>query len=155
MSAEKLFKWFKHNQMKGKTCRCHLILFILRTGDSNQIQIENSWIKSSLCENHLGVKFYHQLTFDQDVKSLCRKANAKLRAFARVVRYMGLAKNKLKMSYFFTAHFSYRSLIWMIHSRFNNNKIKNLHKRCLSLIHNKKISSYEEILKKDGLVPIH
>ena len=53
MSAEKLLKWFKHDQMKGNTCKCHLILLILRTGDSNQIQIENSLIKNSLCEKIL------------------------------------------------------------------------------------------------------
>ena len=62
MSAEMLFKWFKYNQMKGNTYKFHLILLILGTGDSNQIQIENSLIKSSLCENHLGVKFYYQIT---------------------------------------------------------------------------------------------
>ena len=53
MSAEKLLKWFKHDQMKGNTYKCHLILLILRTGDSNQIQIENSLIKNSLCEKIL------------------------------------------------------------------------------------------------------
>ena len=29
MSAEKLFKWFRDNEMKGKTDKCHLILTIL------------------------------------------------------------------------------------------------------------------------------
>ena len=32
ISAKKLFKWIKHNQMKGKTYKCYLIL---NTGDSN------------------------------------------------------------------------------------------------------------------------
>ena len=37
----------------------------------------------------------------------------------------------------------------------NKNKIKHLHERCLRLIHNDKLSSYEELLEKDGSVSIH
>ena len=37
--AEKLFKRLKHNQGKGITYRCHLIL---NTGHSNQVQVGNS-----------------------------------------------------------------------------------------------------------------
>ena len=43
----------------------------------------------------------------------------------------------------------------MLHSRQKNNKIKHLHERCLSLIHSDKLSSYEELLEKDGSVSIH
>ena len=88
--------------MKGNTYKCYLTLLILSTGDSNQIQIENSdsLIKSKLCENHLGVQFYYQLTFHQHVKSLCKKANAKVKVFARVVLFVGTAKKKLKINSF-------------------------------------------------------
>ena len=43
----------------------------------------------------------------------------------------------------------------MLHSRQNNNKIKHLHERCLRLIHNDKLSSYEELLEIDRSVSIH
>ena len=43
----------------------------------------------------------------------------------------------------------------MLHSRQNNNKIKHLHGRCLRLIHNDKLSSYEELLEKVGSVSVH
>ena len=106
--------------MKGNTYKCHLTLLILSTGDSNQIQIENSdsLIKSKLCENHLGVQFYYQLTFDQHVKSLCKKANAKVKVFAWVVLFVGMAKKKLKINSFFAAQFNYYLLIWMTHIHF-------------------------------------
>ena len=45
--------------------------------------------------------------------------------------------------------------MWMLHSRQNNNKIKHLHERCLRLIHNDKLSSYEELLEKNLSVSIH
>ena len=50
ISAEKLFKRPKHNQRKGSTYRCHMILY---TGYSNQIQVGNSMIKGGLCEKTL------------------------------------------------------------------------------------------------------
>ena len=43
----------------------------------------------------------------------------------------------------------------MLHSRRNSNIIRNLHKRCLRLIHDYKNSSYEELLTNDGSVSIH
>ena len=53
------------------------------------------------------------------------------------------------------AFFSCYPLIWMLYSCQNNNKIEELHERCLRLIHNDKLSSYEEPLEKDGSVSIH
>ena len=46
-------------------------------------------------------------------------------------------------------------LLWMLHSRCNNNKIKHLHKRYLRLIYCDKNSSYEELLAKGWSASIH
>ena len=105
--------------MKDNAYKCLLIVLILRARDSNQIQIENSFIKSYLSEKRLGVKFDHQLSFDQQVKSLCKKGNAKLKAFTRVVDIWDEHKKKLIMNSFFAAQFNYGPLTWMIHRRFN------------------------------------
>ena len=58
------------------------------------------------------------------------------------------------MNHFFNAQFNHCPLIWMLHSRRNNN-IRNLHQRCLKLVQNDKNSSYEESLTKNGSVSIH
>ena len=42
----------------------------------------------------------------------------------------------------------------MLHSC-QNKKIKHLHGRCLRLIQNDRLSSYEELLEKDGSVSVH
>ena len=67
---------------------------------------------------------------------------------------MNPQKRKVLMNAFFNAQFNYCPLIWMLHSRQNNNKIKHLHERCPRLIHSDKLSSYEE-LEKDGSVSVH
>ena len=65
------------------------------------MQIGNSLIKGILCEKLFGVKFDHKLAFDQNVKSFCEKAKAKLKVLARVVLCIELVeKNNLVNSFF-------------------------------------------------------
>ena len=151
-SAEKLFQWFSHNQMKGNTDKCHLIV---STDEPIEIRVGESLIKNNICEKLLGVKIDNKLNFDTHVKGLCKKANNILRVLARAPPHMSLEKKKLVMNSFFNAQFNYCPLIWMLHSRSNNNKIKHLHERCLRLIYNDKRSSYDELLINNGAVSIH
>ena len=126
----------------------------IRTGDSNQIQIENSLIKSS--EKLLGIKFDQQLpldqqlSFDQDIKSLFEKANVKKTKSVRVGCSLYGIRNKKKKNSFFSAQLLPANMDDS--SRFNNNRVKNLYKRCLRLTHNSaKTSSYEEVMEKEWI----
>ena len=151
-AAAKLFKWFSDNQMKGNTDKCHLLL---SKDESSEIYLGDSIIESSTCEKLLGIKIDSKLRFDDHIQDLCSKANRTLRALARATSYINLQKRKVLMNAFFNAQFNYFPLIWMLHSRQNNNEIKRLRKRYLRLIHNDKLSSYEELPEKDGSVSIH
>ena len=151
-SSKKLFQWLSDNQMKGNTEKCHLIM---STNKSFNFQLGGSLIERSDCEKMLGVKIDYKLNFDNHVKTLCSKANNKLRELARATPYMSAEKKKILMNSFFNAQFNYYPLIWMLHSRRNNNVISNLHERCLRLIYNDKNSPYEELLTKYGSVSIH
>ena len=64
-------------------------------------------------------------------------------------------KKRILMNAFSKSQFSYCPLIWMCHSRTNNNKINRLHERCLRIIFSDKQSSFETLLEKDGSVSIH
>ena len=68
-----------------------------------------------------------------------------------------LKKKKILMNSFFNVQFKYCPLIWMLHSRRNNNIIRNLKERCLRLIykHKNSLKLTEELLTKDGSVSIH
>ena len=46
---------------------------------------------------------------------------------------MDLPKSKVFMTAFITSHFSYISLIWMLHSSTLNNHINNIHETSLRL----------------------
>ena len=108
LSAEKLFRWFSDNQMKGNTGKCHLIM---STNNNPEIQVGDSLIKAIDCEKLLGLKIDYKLNFDDHVNSLCKKANSKLRALARATPYMNIEKKKLLMNSFFNAQFNYCPLL--------------------------------------------
>ena len=112
-------------------------------------------IKSSNNETLLCVSIDSKLNFDCHVNHLCNKANKILRALASVTPYMTLEKKKIAMNSFFNAQFNYTPLIWMLHSRKNNNKIKHLHEECLRLTYSDKNSSFENDLEKNNSVSIH
>ena len=138
--------------MKGNTEKCHLIM---STDQCVSFQLGGSLIERSDCKKMLGVKIDHNLNFVEHLKTLCSKANNKLRALARVTPNMSVEKKKILMNSLFNAQFNYCLLIWMLHSRRNNKMIRNLHEQCFRLIYNDKNSSYEEFLTKDGSVSIH
>ena len=86
---------------------------------------------------------------------ICKKASRKVCALASVTSVMSLSNKRTLMNAFFNSQFNYCPLIWMRHSRENNNKINRLHERCLRIIHNDKRSSFNALLEKDGSVSIH
>ena len=86
----------------------------------------------------LGFNIDSKLIFDCHVKHLRNKANKKLKAFALFTSHMSLEKKKIVMNSSFNAQFNYCLLIWMLHSRKNNNKIKHLHERHLGVIYSEK-----------------
>ena len=89
------------------------------------------------------------------LSGLCKKAAKKLGALARLTSHMSLPKKKLLWNSFFNAQFNYFPLVWMLHSRSNNNKIKHLHDRCLCNVYQDRQNSYENLLVKDGTVSMH
>ena len=67
---------------------------------------------------------------------------------------MDISKKKVLFNAFFFSQFSY-CLTWMCHSREQNAKINRLHEKCLRLIYNDKIFSFQEMLDRDKSVKIH
>ena len=104
------------------------------------MNVDGLKIDKSDAETLLGVKFDRKLTFDDHISDICKKAGRKISALARVTPYMDTAKKRILMNAFFTLQFSYCPLVWMCHSRANNNKINRLHERCLQIVYNDKQS---------------
>ena len=151
-ASEKIFSWFQDNYMKINPEKFHLLM---STTKDLQIDICNESIANSHKEKLLGVIIDNNLSFEEHVENLCKKASQKINALARLASYMNFEQRKLILNSFITSHFSYCSLVWMFHSRRLNNKINALHERALRIIYQDYKSSFSELLNKDNSRTVH
>ena len=142
-----LFKWLNGNYMKVNTGRSHLLV--------SSAKIDNDYIGSEKEQVLLGITIDSNLTFENRINNICKRASQKLNALARVVPYMSMQKRRIIMKSFVTCQFGYCPLIWMFHSRRLNNKINSVHERALKITYQDHISTFQEVLNKDNSVSTH
>ena len=141
--------WFKENKLKLNLDKCYLIV----SGTVNaKIKLDDFTITNSKQKKLLGIIFDDKLKFQYHIENLCKKMSLKLSALSRVAPFVNLPQKKLFNAFF---QLSYCPLVWMCHSRWLNDKINRLHRRCLRLIYNSKHSTLHEFLRKDCSVSIH
>ena len=138
-----LFKWFLDNLIKSNADKCHSLV---STSNNVNIRIDNFDITNS--------KFDHKLTFDDNIFELCTTASREIHGLARATPYMNISKWHILMNAFATSQFIYCPLIWIWYSRISNKK-RNVHERCLRMIFQDKLSSFEQLWKKDNTAFIH
>ena len=90
-STNSLLNCFRENHMKANADKCHLLV---SSDESCTAKIDDFSIKNNTGENLLQVKFDSNLSFENHVTSLCKKASQKLHAFARISHYVDLNKRR-------------------------------------------------------------
>ena len=70
-------------------------------------RLQNLVLKNSTDKKLLGVKFDSNLSFENHVTCLSKKAREKLHAFTRISHYMDLNRRKNLITAFITSHFTY------------------------------------------------
>ena len=83
--GENLITWFSDNQIKLNPGKCYQLL---NTKEQTALQIDNLYIKNSLCEKLLGIHFEYKLNFAEHIKDIFQKASSKLKALARLAPCM-------------------------------------------------------------------
>ena len=86
-----LNRWFKDNFLKINPGKCHFL--VCNHPKEVSIILENEIINNSNSVKLLGVTIDKKLDFNEHVTGLCKKANQKLHALARISNYMN--KDKL------------------------------------------------------------
>ena len=117
--------------------------------------VGDTLISESHCVKVLGVLIDSELSFDAHLNRICKKASNKLNVLSRQCAFLPFFRRKVLMHAFFNSQFSYCPLIWMCHSRAINTKINNLHYRALRIVYRDDISTFKELLEKDGSVTVH
>ena len=105
-----LFKWLNNSYMKVNTGKSHL----LPSGNSRATATtDNSYIESEDEQVLLSITIDSNLTFENHINSICKKASQKLNALARITPYMNIQKRRTIMKSFVPSQFSCCPLIWM------------------------------------------
>ena len=129
LSSSVLFTWLRNNYIKPNTDKSHILLsgsnYLATNNDGNVIESEDNQI--SLC-----ITIDSNLSVNKHIKNLCKKANTKMNALARISGYMDLPKCRMIMKSFITSQFGYCPLILMFHSR-TLNKINSIHEGALRI----------------------
>ena len=147
-------EWFESNYVKQNQDKCHLLV--------SGYKHENIWARigevkiwESSKQKLLGVVIDRDLSFNEYVSSLCKKAGRKLSVLSRLSNLMSFQQRRLLMKSFVEAQFGYCPLVWMFHGREINRKINHIHERSLRIAYRDYNSSFNDLLKKDNSVSIH
>ena len=127
-----LHQWFHENHMKLNPGQCHYIE-IGSKDLSHEIMLNNNEMTSSNWEKLLGIFLDSKLNFESHVGSLCRKADQKINALARLKN--ALATYHLPLNSVIKSRFTYCPLIWMFTSRYLNNASNDIHEQALRWIY--------------------
>ena len=121
-------EWFESNYMKLNQDKCHLLVpgykhenICARIGEVK------TWERSK--QKILGFVIDRDLSFNEYVFSLCKKAARKLFVLSRLSNLMSFQQRKLLMKSFFEAQFGCCPLVWMFHGRETDRKINQIHER--------------------------
>ena len=148
-------QWFADNFTNLNTNKCHLRILGRSSHQKVKVNVGDSIITNSEEEKLLGVVIDKRLSFETHISKLCKKADNKLSALARISGYMDTTKLKILMRAFVISQFEYCPLVWMFHSRHLNSKINNIHERALKIAYKDYDSSFNTLLEKDDSVNIH
>jgi hypothetical protein len=119
------------------------------------IKVGDEIIWESSEEILLGLTIDNQLSFNNYLMKICKKASSKVTALNRLARIVPLEKKRTIMSAFIESQFSWCPLIWMYCSKEANDRINRIHTRALRMVYLDYTSTFEELLIKDKSVNMH
>ena len=99
-SSKSIFKWFENNGMKANPDTCHLFLSKNKNFEAN---INENRISNT---RFIGVALDNKLNFNHHIFKICKTANNKLRALARVSHYIDEDKRKILFNSYFILYLS-------------------------------------------------
>ena len=160
--TETVLHWFKINEMKSNSEKCHLIVAenehrpSYTSNSYIYLDMEKELLESESCVKLLGLWIDNKMVFEEHIRKVLLKGNQKLHALMRVAKYMTTEKLRVIMKSFIESQFKYCPLVWMFYSKKMHNRIDKLHERALRVVYkNDDDLSFEELLVKDKSFSVH
>ena len=117
--------------------------------------VENKRGKSRSEVKLLGITIDDKLSFTTHIENLCSTASNRLRALARINKFISFEQAKRLSEAYIIPTFTYCPLIWMYCSKTANNLINKMRKRSLRVIYEMEDANFEDLLIKDSSWTIH
>ena len=149
--------WFKENGLllNEKKCQFMIVESLNSRLESYKLNINNKEIEEVKLVKLLGITFDNNMAMSEHIRSLCKKAGAKISALARISPFLNERKRIILMKSFIVSQFNYCPIIWMYCQRRSNNLINKIHERALRIAYNDYVSSFDSLLEKDESVTFH
>ena len=130
-----IIDWFRSYEMVVNPDKIQVMF--LGCGDQTfTINIGNYCITSKKSVKLLGVTIDQNLTFNDHINDMCRRANQKISALLRIRSYISTERAKLLCNAYIMSSFNYCPLVWILFcSRGACLEINSTHQRALRAIH--------------------
>ena len=96
----------------------------------------------------LGVVLDNELTFDDQISSICRKVSAQINALNRLKNILSLKTKESLYRAFILPYFNYCNQVWHHCGKRNTVKIEKVNLRVLRYLFKEKSASYQDLLER-------
>ena len=127
----------------------------LEKGQKLSLEINGISMRKTEEVKLLGITIDSKLQFQSNVVAICKTANQKVKAFSPIAGYMQKYKAYVLYKTFIRSTFNYWTRMWMFCGKTANNRINQLHKPALRVLHNDYTATFEGLLEKSGEVTVH
>ena len=150
--------WFESNSMKANASKFQL-MFMSRYNKeilkNNSLTVQGSEIKSSHSIDVLGVNIDMDLKLTPHVDKVCSQTGKQINCLKRIKHHLDLKTKQLIYNTYVASNFNYCSIIWMLSSKTNMEKLERTNKRALRFVTNKYHLSYEEICNQEKQLSVY
>ena len=146
--------WFKDNQMMANPGKFQFMILSKNTINQS-IAINNKTIESLKSVKLLGLTIDNKLNFGIHINNICKVASAKNKRSERIRSRLKLSQTKILYNSFTLSQLNYCCLVSMFCSKTLQNKINQIQKGALRIVHNEPNLNLDKVVELDESASIH
>ena len=151
-----LIDWFSFNCMQANPGKFQAIAVGKKTFEKSPVfRFESVNITCEEVVKLLGVDIDFNLSFDQHISNICKKAAQQLNVMRRIGHNLSLLNRLTIFHTFVLSNFNFCPLAWHFCTESNTKKMEKLQERGLRFVYNDFFTSYEDLLTKAKLSTLH
>ena len=151
-----LIDWFSFNCMQANPGKFQAIAVGKKTFEKSPVfRFESVNITCEEVVKLLGVDIDFNLSFDQHISNICKKAAQQLNVMRRIGHNLSLLNRLTIFHTLVLSNFNFCPLAWHFCTESNTKKMEKLQERGLRFVYNDFFTSYEDLLTKAKLSTLH